>query len=197
MNRLYFWLFPPRVKSPYDRKWKKEREWFQSVTAIDGVDYTEAQKYAEKKYDEMCKVYEAIDKKGEWVFGIAFAASGAALAALHQWKLPFWPIFASAPSLICLTVAMVLALRARMPAERPSTMKIRDFVHVCESAPSWIASAIAGMHCTVEGFQRVNKWKSDQINRASFALILGAVLFFPMPLVASLFLTLTAILRRS
>jgi hypothetical protein len=172
-------LFPPKPQPPYDSK--DEHAWYSQATAKEGIDYDELKRYADAKYVELNEAFDAIDKKAEWFFGIAFGSAGAAIVAFHSWKLS--PVICS-PSLACLFVAMLLAMRARMPMSRPTTMSVRDAISVAENDPAWKLRMIASTHCAVAGMFCVTNWKSANLQRAVRALTLSAFLFL-LPVIVS------------
>jgi hypothetical protein len=109
-------LFPPKAAPPYDATREDDDKWYHSAQPKPNVDYSEVKAYAEKKYAELCSVYDTVDKKAEWLFGISFASSGVLIAALNTWKSGLAISVLSAPAFGCFVLAMALAIRARMPA---------------------------------------------------------------------------------
>ncbi len=182
-------LFPPKAVPPYDITWEADDKWYQAAKPKPDVDYSDVKAYAEKKYAEMCSVYDTVDKKAEWLFGIAFASSGALIAALNSWKMGVALCFLSVPAFGCFVLAMALAIRARMPGPRPSTMTIKDMVSVRERDPAWMLALIGSTHCAATGLRHVTEWKSGQLSNAARFLIAGSVLFFVVLLAASPFVS--------
>jgi hypothetical protein len=174
IRKSYELLFVPKPTPPYDPQWEEDQAWYKEAVAKDGVDYDELKKYAETKFAELNEAFDVIDKKAEWFFGIAFGSAGAAILAFQSWKLS--PLVC-APSLASLFVAMWLAMRARIPISKPTTMSIRDAVSVAEKDSAWKLRMIASTHCAASGMLRVTDWKSGQLQRALGALVLAALLF--------------------
>jgi hypothetical protein len=181
IRELCKWLFTPKPQPPYDQQWQEDQTWYIQATAKEGLDYDELKKYADAKYTELNEAFDALDKKAEWFFGIAFGSAGAAILAFQSWKLS--PVIC-APALASLFFAMMFAMRARMPMLKPTTMSIRDAIRVAENDPVWKLRMIASTHCATSGLRRVTDWKSTQLQRALGALIVSAFLFL-LPVVVS------------
>jgi hypothetical protein len=176
---LWLRIFSRRPVEPYNKKWEENRDWYKSVSPTDGVEYGDLKDFADKKYAESCAVHDAMDKKAEWLFGIASAATGAIFVAIKSWGMS-WVL--CVPSFACAVVALALCLRTRDPGGRSTQMTIRNMVLVRERDPSWKLRMIASAHCAVIGLNCLIDWKGEQLTRASKWLVWGAVLFFILPL---------------
>lgn len=174
---LFRRISTPRVVDLNDNSRDDDRKWFDHIAAKDGIDYSGAKEYAEKKYSEACAVHDAIDKKAEWVFGIGLAfASAVALRSSGPYIL--W----SLPAFLAIVTSMVLALWTRLPGERDSTMKIKDAISVFENEKSPALVMAAAQHCATAGLLQIIEWKSRQLTKSALGLIAGAVLFL-IPLI--------------
>jgi hypothetical protein len=181
---LWCRVFTPRPVEPYkgsewEADWQAELAWYKNVSANNGVDYQQIRDFSEKKYSEFREVHDTLDKKAEWLFGIAVAAAGAIFVAIKSWGFSWW---LCVPSFGCAVSAMLFCLRTRDPRERSTLMPIRKMVSALENDPSWTMVMIGSTHCAAEGLKYLIAWKGEQITRASKALLWGTVLFFALPL---------------
>jgi len=175
VKRFWRWVFPPVPHDPYDPEWEEDKKWYDDLKEKDGVNYDQIKEYADKKYIEVTSIHDVIEKKAEWVFGIAFASAGALMAATQSWKLS---VLCCAPSFACLFFAMAWALRIRTPVTQLIPMSIRVAVLTREGDPSWQVAMIASVHLAAEGVRRISMWKSHQLKRAAWCLALSAAAFF-------------------
>jgi hypothetical protein len=166
-------FFTPRPKSKYDEEWEKDQRWGATLTAKEGADYEAASKYADDQYKEMRDIFDAVDKKAEWIFGIAFAGSGALLFAMKSWGLGLYCL----PALACTVAAMHFALRAKAPGPREMPLPIKTAVEVIENDPSWRPILIAGVYCATTALKRLIDWKGDELQKSARALFVAATLF--------------------
>jgi hypothetical protein len=137
-----------------------------------GVDYGIALKYAEESYKEVRDVFAALDKKAEWLYGLAIAAIAAVYLMSPDkrlWSLITWGL----PSLFLSGLALVSIIRTRMPGDRPAGMSIRGALQCVESTENPIAIISANLHCAVCELAKVNSWKATQIVNASLTLLLA------------------------
>jgi hypothetical protein len=181
---LWRCLFTPRPIEPYrgtkwESDWQDELAWYKQASSKDGIDYQEIKDFSEKKYSEFREVHDALDKKAEWLFGIATTAAGAIFVAIKSWGFSWW---FCVPSFGCAVAAMLFCLRTRDPRERSTLMSIRKMVYAFENDASRTMVMIGSTHCAAEGLKYLIDWKGEQITRASKAILWGAVLFFALPL---------------
>ncbi len=197
-KRFWHWVFPPAPHDPYpdvpaatesadpnlpaDSEWERDCKWYRELKASkNDSDYDPIKEFADKKYVEVSAIHDLIDKKAEWVFGIAFASAGAMAAAVQSWKLSV--LFCS-PSFACLFLAMFWALRIRIPVAQTIPMTIKGALRRGKRTRSWKAVMIASVHCAATGIRHVIAWKSSQLKRAAYALTWAAILFFLLMLIS-------------
>lgn len=175
VKQCWRWFFPPVPRDPYDAEWEQDKKWYDDLREKDGVNYAPIKEYADQKYVELTAIHDVIEKKAEWVFGIAFASAGALMAATQSWKLS---VFYCTASFLFLFLAMAWALRIRTPVTQLIPMSIRTAVLTREGDPSWQVAMIASVHLAAEGVRRIAMWKSRQLKRAAWCLALSAAAFF-------------------
>jgi hypothetical protein len=184
----YLWVIWNLLRTPFSHRnsvkdeadVQQEQFWYSNeFKPRPDVDYGIALKYAEDRYKEIRDVFASLDKKADWLYGLAIAAIAAVylmspnkrFSSLASWGLP---------SLVFSALAFISIIRTKAPGERPSCMSIRGAIQCVESPESPIAIISANLHCAVKELAKVNAWKANQIANASHALI---VAFFLAPLV--------------
>jgi hypothetical protein len=173
---LEHFFFSRRPRTPYDDEWRRDQEWGRTSQSKSDADYDAVKKFAEDQYTELRAIFESVDKKAEWIFGIAFAASGALMFAMKSWGLGLY----CAPSLLCTLLAMHWSLRAKATGEREIPLSIRAAVEVVENDPSWKLVFIASAHCTCGALKRLIDWKGSELQKATRSLF-GAAMLFALP----------------
>ncbi len=145
--------------------------------------YNSALKYAERLYDQVVKINEALDKKLDDLWRNA-STIGTILAAAAR----FLPLTYSLGSsvllvlaLIFLALTVVLSADTRGPAAMAVPTAIRSILDVVEADPPPTKSEVEGVeaasyHFATVGMTRVNLWKSKQSKRATSLFCIG--LFF-------------------
>jgi hypothetical protein len=167
-----FWV--PDVRPPYNKDWEADLGWYMTVQPKDGVDYATLKEHADRKLSEMDAAQELAEKKAEWLFGLGFTASGAALFAVHSWSLSIWW---SLLPLISLWLAMVWALRARVPSPQPVSVPIKGAIEILENDKSPQLRMFASKHCEAEAVKHAVQRKTSLLRRSATALIIAAFLF--------------------
>ena len=159
-------------------EWRAEDAWYQTFEPRADADYDTVADYAAQKYDEARERYEAQEKKIEWLFGLAAAATGLLVAFPDRLKSPFG---ACLPSFVAFLTSMALSLWARLPGVFPSGLAVRSAIQLVRynrPPKPWIA---ASQHCAIKAQQLIISWKTDHIQGAVFFLLLGLVfLSFPL-----------------
>ncbi len=156
-----------------EASWKQEANWYQTFVPRDGLDYKGVLDFAKAKYDEIKKVHEDIDKKAEWCFGLAIAATGALVA--YSDKLGMSLAWCS-PAIVVFLIVMWLGLRAKIPGPRPTPFTVRGGIERAENTKQFDAWLCASLHCTISGMEIVTEWKSRQIQVAARLIVLGITL---------------------
>ncbi len=173
-------LRTPYPVPPYDSEWEKDYEWYQTFQpSKDTGLYSRLKDDASERYKELVEVFNSIDSKAEWVFGIAIGGLAGVFAAVLPWKLPFLSIL---PTVAALLVTMWVALRCRIPNDRPAPMTVQRMMKLVETYPAEFDGIYsASTHMAIEGLKRVNKWKTLLVRGAVYSLLVGALGFiFPL-----------------
>jgi hypothetical protein len=164
-----------------DERWLAEKRWYDSFAPRESLDYSDAMQYAEKRYTAIVDADRQIDRKAEWLFGIAFAATGAAMAAILSKHVS---LLLSIPTLTFLGLAMFLAIRARLPSEREAPADIKGALVIYEDERSPKAIVAANIHLADKAVVLVSEWKSSTLLAATKSMFISAVLFL-VPLALS------------
>lgn len=161
--------------------WKQEANWYQAFVPQEGLDYKSVLEFAQEKYDEIKKVHEDIDRKAEWCFGLAIAATGALVAYTDKIGMSLaW----CSPTIVVLLVVMWLGLRAKIPGPRPTPFSVRGGIERAENTKQFDAWLCASLHCTISGMEIVTDWKSRQIQAAARLIVVAIGLLFAAALLS-------------
>jgi hypothetical protein len=188
MTRDWWWTWwsPPQfVNHPIFRE---NEQWALDYMPSDKPEvHSVVLQFAESRYDQICDVFEKLDKKADDLIRTA-GAIGAALVAAAKFVEVGRPSLV-APAVACLVLASIVATRARGPALLTLPIHVRDLLKVAdleivESKGQVEAAAAASLHCAIMGMRTINDWKATQLQRASAffcgSLVLLLLLIFPV-----------------
>jgi len=155
-----------------------ENEWYADEFAPvedETVDYKQVAEYAKDLRSEVNGLFETIDKKAEWLFGVGLLSIGAVAYMIKEWHLAMnW----FAPSLLCSLVSMFLSLRSRMPRTSFLPLSAKAALERAESDPkhfhAWLA---ASTHVAVTGQNLVCDRKTTLLRWSGLVLVVAALCF--------------------
>jgi hypothetical protein len=157
-----------------DAEWIKAKVWYDSYEPKPDHDYTDTLQFAEKRYAEIVEADRKIDLKAEWLFGVAFAATGGCAAAIISSHVSLWW---SLPTLIMLAMSMLTAIRVRLPSQREVPAKVRDAIAIDENEPCPKGILAANIHLACEANVVISAWKSSALLAATRLLFMATALF--------------------
>jgi hypothetical protein len=156
-------------------RWQQEKAWYDSYKPLDDEHkYGDVLQYAEKRYAEIVEADRKIDLKAEWLFGVAFAATGGCAAAIISSHVSLWW---SLPTLALLAASMLTAIRVRLPNQREVPASIRDAISIDENENRPEAIIAANMHLASAANVVTSAWKSNALLAATKLLFMATALF--------------------
>jgi len=180
------WWFPPIIQD--DPLYRETDAW--------ALDYTPSKKddvhspvlqFAERRFDQMVKATENVDKKADDLIRTASTIGAALVAATKIFAAS--NAFLISPTVMFLVLATIVASRARTPMFHSQPHSVRTLINVAalediESKVQLECVAAASLLCATIGIRVINNWKATQVARATAlfccALILLFVLILPI-----------------
>lgn len=182
-------------------------QWIREYMPCGGTEgsYASALKFSKDQYDQSLKLTESLDKKSDDIIRTAGVIAGVVatvaklsisgnapggLTAVNLAEASGSGSTGIAVSVGCLVFSVMIAVRARAPAELSTPMDGRTALAVVEfrridpgggpvgMTPIHVveATTAATYHYATIGMNVINSWKARQLDRASNAFILGIVI---------------------
>ena len=154
--------------------------------------YGDTLKFAEKQYDQSLKLSDSLDKKCDDIIRNA-GVIGAVIAAASR-VADVQNVLGNSSIVVlavfCLVTAVIVAIRARAPADVATPMEIRSALEIadhlsCEPASSSSGptpkdvlegALTASFHFAVTGMNIINTWKAKQLGRSTYLFCTGVAL---------------------
>jgi len=172
--------FRQRIDYEAEQAYKEAVAWYMDFQpSSDG--YELVLEFAEAKYDEIKATFDVIDKKAEWCFGLASAASAAVIAFPERTGLSFVAVM---PVVAILLWSMHLALRSRVPCDVPSSFGVNDAIERHESTGNLPAWKAASLHCATKGMEQIVAWKTESLVYAVRMLVAAMIVLCCLRLVS-------------
>ena len=188
-----FWYPPSLDESVVYQRAKDWVEEYRPTASIDAV-YAPSLKFAEKRYEQALKLTDGLDRKSDDIVRTAGVIAGVVAAAARisgagvsdMTKISLYVIVA----LGVFVLAVLLAVRARAPADLATPMEVKDVLMVAEfqqfdpeagptgptTVPMLEAATAASYHLAVIGMDVINDWKARQLGRSSVAFCIGVAI---------------------
>lgn len=159
IQRLLAVSFWQRIDYETEQSYKDAVHWYMNFQPVCD-DYESVLNFAESKYEEIKSAFDIIDKKAEWCFGLASAATAALIAFPERAGLSFNAVL---PVVVILLWSMHLALRSRIPCDVPTSFGVNDAIERHESTGKFQAWKAASLHCATKGMERIVAWKTESL----------------------------------
>jgi hypothetical protein len=158
-----------------DKEFSTEFQWYKKDwKPKGGVDYSSTLSYAKEQYSESLSVFDSLDRKAEWCFGLSVTISGAVVAFGDKVGLNVQMLF---PSVAFLVLSMWGCLRCRLPGPRATPFDVRSLIDVTENTKAEEARMAASLHCAIRGIRIVTSWKSQLLGHSAI-LVVFSILWF-------------------
>ncbi|NQT16668.1 MAG: hypothetical protein HQ582_28170 [Planctomycetes bacterium] len=164
----------PRPDYRKDPRFVSEYQWYASQWKPQpGVDYSKVLLYAREQYKETLSVFDSLDKKAEWCFGLGVTISAALIAFGANAGIDLRIVF---PSIALLALSMWGCLRCRLPGPRATPFGVRSLIDVTENTKAAEARLAASINCAIHGIRIVTNWKSILLGHSGI-LVAVAILW--------------------
>lgn len=168
-------------------EYKSAREWRQTFSPKEGVNYSWVSEYAEECYNTLNATFASLDEKADSI--IRHLTGGAGLFALgaiglaSQSNPGAWAALSALPALSAALWAVKLAISVRSPKATCSPPNVQGAVHYAEGFGEQAKSAFLGQwHECCESLAVVVSEKSRKL-KSAYQWYLGALLLLLLPFI--------------